>query len=51
MEAMFFGQSTAPLYGVYHPANLSSDRMEGIVICPPFGQEYMRSHRALRNAL
>ncbi|MCE2953016.1 MAG: alpha/beta fold hydrolase [Gemmatimonas sp.] len=48
MNALFFGSSDAPLYGVYHPPKARSGRRTGIVLCAPFGQEYMRSHRAFR---
>ncbi len=48
MESLFFGPSSAPLYGVYCPARPDRDRGEGIVFCYPFGQEYMRSHRPIR---
>ncbi len=47
MESLFFGTATG-LYGVYSAARPDNDRAEGIVICYPFGQEYMRSHRPLR---
>lgn len=47
MTAFFFGRSEAPLFGVYHaPAGRAP--AGGVVLCPPFGQEYMRSHRACR---
>lgn len=48
MEAFFFGPSSSPLLGVYHPAKFDVDRFEGIVLCYPFGQEYMRAHRSFR---
>lgn len=48
MNALFFGTSDAPLYGVYHPPRARSGKHTGVVLCPPFGQEYMRSHRAFR---
>lgn len=48
MNALFFGTSDAPLYGVYHPPKARSGKQTGVVLCPPFGQEYMRSHRAFR---
>lgn len=48
MKAFFFGSSNAPLLGVYHPAKLDNDRFQGIVLCYPFGQEYMLVHRAFR---
>jgi pimeloyl-ACP methyl ester carboxylesterase len=48
MESLFFGPSSAPLYGVYCPARPDRERGEGIVFCYPFGQEYMRAHRPIR---
>jgi len=48
MESLFFGPSSAPLYGVYCPANPDRERGEGIIVCYPFGQEYMRAHRPIR---
>lgn len=48
MEAFFFGSSSSALYGVYHSPSAGRDRFEGIVMCYPFGQEYMRAHRAFR---
>lgn len=47
MEAFYFGPSTSYLFGTYHPAKYTN-RREGIVLCNPFGQEYMRAHRSLR---
>lgn len=46
MEVFFFGPNISSLLGVYHPAKANMDRGEGVVLCYPFGQEYMRSHRA-----
>lgn len=48
MEPLYFGSSQRPLYGVYHPAESDTFRREAVVFCYPFGQEYMRSHRAFR---
>jgi pimeloyl-ACP methyl ester carboxylesterase len=48
MHPFYFGTSQRPLFGVYHPPHRGSDRHKGIVICYPFGQEYMRGHRAFR---
>ncbi len=47
MESLYFGTASG-LYGVYSAARADVDRAEGIVICYPFGQEYMRAHRPLR---
>lgn len=42
---IYFGPSTASLFGMYHkPQRRLGDI--GVVICPPWGQEYIRSHRA-----
>ncbi|MFT6907287.1 MAG: esterase/lipase [Oleiphilaceae bacterium] len=48
MEPFFFGASTQTLYGVYHHPNNHVGRDEAILICPTYGQEYMRAHRANR---
>jgi len=48
MNPFFFGDSAEPLYGVYHPPSITPNKTEGILLCAPFGQEYMRSHRAFR---
>ena len=48
MNPLFFGDSRRPLYGVYHPPRQRGAKERGVVLCYPFGQEYMRSHRAFR---
>ncbi len=48
MNALFFGTGERSLYGVYHPPRARVARRTGVVLCYPFGQEYMRSHRAFR---
>ncbi|MCW8193297.1 alpha/beta fold hydrolase [Proteobacteria bacterium 005FR1] len=48
MEVFFFGPTSSQLLGIYHPASSERDRYQGIVMCYPFGQEYMRAHRAFR---
>lgn len=47
MNPFFFGRSECPLFGIYH-APKGNARPMGVVLCPPIGQEYMRTHRALR---
>lgn len=47
MNPLFFGKAESPLYGVYLPPK-ATPRDAGIVLCYPFGQEYMRAHRAYR---
>ncbi len=46
MPAVYFGSSNRQLYGVYHPPLARPVRPAGVLICPGFGHEYMRSHRA-----
>ena len=48
MVPLYFGTSSARLFGVYHPAESAQHRSCGVVICPPFGHEYIRAHRLLR---
>jgi len=53
-QPILFGESDSPLLGIYHPAQQPASAREkppavrSVVICPPFGAEYMRTHRALR---
>lgn len=47
MMPLFFGDPQTPLYGVHH-APQEAPRDAGVVLCYPFGQEYMRAHRAYR---
>ena len=47
MDVFFFGPSSGQLFGAYHPPT-RPNRQEGIVLCNPYGQEYMRAHRSLR---
>jgi len=49
MHAFYFGSSQKRLFGVYHAPETSRAAPAGVVICQPFGHEYIRAHRALRN--
>lgn len=48
MNPFFFGRAPKTLFGVYHSPKASQARDVGVVLCYPFGQEYMRAHRAFR---
>lgn len=48
MNPIFFGRAPKSLFGVYHPPKAAEARRAGVVLCYPFGQEYMRAHRAYR---
>ncbi len=47
MNPLFFGPADSPLYGVHQPPQIAGNG-GGVVLCYPFGQEYMRAHRACR---
>lgn len=47
MEAFYFGPSDSYLFGVFHP-RIGMNRNEAVVLCNPFGQEYMRAHKSVR---
>lgn len=49
MPCFYFGSPEFPLFGAFHDAETYAQREVGIVICYPFGSEYMRSHRACRH--
>jgi uncharacterized protein len=46
IEPFFFGPDNAQLFGCYHEPSAWPSRDHGVVICYPFGQEYIRSYRA-----
>jgi pimeloyl-ACP methyl ester carboxylesterase len=46
MGLFFFGPSGRQLFGAYEPAAGSSRR--GVVLCNPWGQEYLRAHQSIR---
>lgn len=48
MNPLYFGSSERSLFGVYHPPKAKQARKSGVVLCYPYGQEYMRAHRAFR---
>ncbi len=43
-----FGAANRQLFGLYQPASQDSPRNECIVLCNPFGQEAIRSHRLFK---
>jgi len=47
LKPFYFGDPRRPLLGIHHPPRGAS-RRTGVVICHPFGQEYLRAHRPLR---
>lgn len=47
-QSLFFGFRDKRLYGVYHPSERQHPEPLAVVLCPPLGQEAIRSHRALR---
>ncbi|MFM9424929.1 hypothetical protein RCH10_001362 [Variovorax sp. GrIS 2.14] len=46
MIPLLFGQPSRQLFGLYHTPEKSSDL--AVLICPPFGQEAIRTHRFFR---
>lgn len=48
MNPFQFGNSSAPLFGLYHPPQSDAPRPAGVLLCQPVGHEYMRAQRAVR---
>ena len=46
IEPFYFGPPTGRLFGCYHEPPSWPARDQGVVLCYPSGQEYIRSHRA-----
>jgi pimeloyl-ACP methyl ester carboxylesterase len=48
MTFFFFGTAERQLFGVYHASRTSVPERGAAVLCPPWGAEYIASHRVLR---
>ena len=49
MTPLYFGSRERRLFGLYTPARSGTVSSRAVVLCPPFGQEYLRAHRSLRH--
>jgi pimeloyl-ACP methyl ester carboxylesterase len=47
VKPFFFGPSDEYLYGMYYAPQVQATHDTAVVICAPWGQEYIRTHRAL----
>lgn len=47
--AFFFGSAAEPLFGIHYSPAGGEARPSAVLICPPIGWEYMRTHWAARN--
>jgi len=48
VQAFFFGDRETSLFGCLHSSDAVGAHATGVVLCPPLGFEYHRSHRAFR---
>ena len=48
MNPFYFGTGKRRLFGLYTPARPGPGRAKAAVLCPPWGQEYIRAHRSMR---
>lgn len=48
MTPLLFGPASRQLFGLFHPAQGGAANAPAVLICPPFGQEAIRSHRFFR---
>ena len=48
MNPFYFGSGARRLFGIYSPAAGTARNARAIVICPPWGHEYIRAHRSMR---
>jgi len=48
VEPFLFGAADARLYGCLHRGAGAAARRDGVLLCQPYGPEYIRSHRAMR---
>ena len=48
MTPLFFGSGARRLFGIYEPGRSGSRTSRAAVLCNPWGQEYIRAHRSMR---
>jgi uncharacterized protein len=48
MTPLYFGDPQRRLFGLYSPASPGARRTRAVVLCSPWGQEYLRAHRSMR---
>lgn len=47
MTPLFFGERSRRLFGIYTPAHAGGGKARGVVLCQPWGAEYLRAHRSV----
>jgi pimeloyl-ACP methyl ester carboxylesterase len=48
MTPFFFGSDERRLFGIYEPPSCGNSAGRSVVLCYPFGSEYVYAHRAMR---
>ena len=48
MTPFHFGSGARRLFGLYTPAHSGAASTRAALLCAPWGQEYLRSHRSMR---
>lgn len=48
MTPLYLGSSQRRLFGIYEPPAVKADRVRAVVLCNPWGAEYIYAHRSLR---
>jgi uncharacterized protein len=48
MTPFYFGSASHRLFGVYAPARAASISANAVLLCYPWGQEYIRAHRSMK---
>ncbi len=48
MTPLYFGSAERRLFGAYAPPRASGAAARAVVLCYPWGQEYIRAHRSMR---
>ena len=49
MHPFYFGSGTRRLFGIYEPSTRAQSRRRAVLLCHPWGPEYLHAHRAMRH--
>lgn len=48
MHPFYFGSGRRRLFGIYEPSRLARSRSRAVLICHPWGAEYLHAHRSMK---
>lgn len=48
MHAFYFGSGNRRLFGIYEPSRVARSKPQAVLLCHPWGPEYLHAHKSMR---